>query len=383
MLYFAGSPWRQRKGSIVYHGLPLNEAFNSDENNMKWALRVILMVSIGILNCVGYLGQAANGQLEILRKRRPIQSVIDNPTTPKTTVDKLRLVLDVQQFAAENLKLRVGKSYSLFTQLDRDAVAYNVIAVEPLRFKSKTWWFPIVGSVPYLGYFDKADADNLADELRLEGWDVRVDEVAAYSTLGWFNDPLLSPQLRYGDYFLVSLVIHECAHATTWYPNDIDFNEAFASFVEEQGALAYFQAKNQSHIVEAHSIRKGESKQIFQIIRGYAEELSAIYGSQMSVDDKTKAKEEIFGRLKHTVQEKTLGFRYLKYRDDTFDQWNNANIISYLRYESGRDYFSEEFERCDQSWPCFLEKMDQLKTLDATNRKQLLVDSSKSPITSR
>ncbi len=182
---------------------------------------LLLLCIIFMTNgCLGYLARASAGQISLLCNRRPITRVIADPNTDAKTRQALRHVQEVQAFGRDHLSLNIGDSFTQFTKIDRPYVSWNVTAARELALEAYTWWFPIVGRVPYLGYFSKEEAREKADELKAKGgWDVRVRPVTAYSTLGWFNDPLLSSQIRLSEFYLTRLVIHESAHATLWFPH--------------------------------------------------------------------------------------------------------------------------------------------------------------------
>ena len=323
------------------------------------------------LNCVTYLARAGCGQLSILWRARPIQDVIDDSATSEEVKKKLRHVLVVRNYARDRLNLNLSDSYTKFSALDRDAVAWNVTASRELYFEPKTWWFPIVGTVPYLGYFDKKSAEEKEEELKKEGYDTKLDEVAAYSTLGWFDDPLLSPQLQMSEWYLTGLVIHEAAHATVWFPGDVDFNESFASFVEEKGMMQYYRETNRE-LFEKLTAYRVEQKIVSEEMRKTAHALDELYRSSESNAKKRAEKSRLIEELRKRVTD--LGSSFKVIRTDRFREriLNNAVFLSFLRYESGQDYFEKEFEACRSDWPCFYSKMKTLINLSATDRKKLL-----------
>lgn len=187
-----------------------------------------------------YVLRAGIEEARILRRRTPIEEIIRDPATDEERRRKLELVLQARTFAASALGLDVGGSYTTYSWIDRDTLALVLSAARKDRFQQKTWWFPIVGHVPYKGYFNPRSALAAAQELEREGYDAYVRPTSAFSTLGWFDDPLLSTLLRADDVDLVSTVIHELAHNTLYVPSQVAFNESFASFVGDRGAIAYF-----------------------------------------------------------------------------------------------------------------------------------------------
>jgi predicted aminopeptidase len=193
-----------------------------------------------------YLSRAAYEEARILAKRKPIDRLVADSTTPAAERAKLRLVLDARTFAADSVGLTPEQSFTRYTRLDRDTLVLVVSAAYPDRLARKTWWFPVVGRFPYKGFFDFGAAHRTADELRRDGFDVSVGASSAFSTLGWFNDPVVSTTLRMDSVSLVNTVIHEITHSTFFAKGQVVFNESFASFVGGRGAIAFFRARGDS-----------------------------------------------------------------------------------------------------------------------------------------
>jgi predicted aminopeptidase len=191
-----------------------------------------------------YVIRAGVHEAKILSRRRPIARVIEDPSTPDSVKRKLELVVQARTFAEHNLHLAAGDSYTTYAWVEHDTLLMVIHAAYPDKFKAYTWWFPIVGRVPYKGYFDFQRAYDDADKLKQQGFDTYVRPSGAFSTLGFFNDPLLSTIIRYGDLSLASTVIHEILHNTVYIPSQVAFNESFASFVGDRGAIDFFCARD-------------------------------------------------------------------------------------------------------------------------------------------
>jgi predicted aminopeptidase len=213
---------------------------------------------IGVLGVVGalllfvisptgcYLSRAAWEEARILSRRQPIDRLVADERTPDAERAKLALVLEARRFAADSLSLRPEQSFTRYSRLDRDTLVLVVSAAYPDRLARKTWWFPVVGRFPYKGFFDFGAAHRTADELRRDGFDVSLGASSAFSTLGWFNDPVVSTTLRMDSVSLVNTVIHEITHTTFFAKGQVVFNESFASFVGGRGAIAFFRARGDS-----------------------------------------------------------------------------------------------------------------------------------------
>ena len=316
-----------------------------------------------------YVLNQAWGQFEILRKRKLITEVLEDPKTPQAARVKLRFVEKVRDFAAKEMGLRINKTYTYYTQLDRPVLAWNVVASEKLSLRAKYWEFPIVGKVPYLGFFDREDAEEESESLRKEGWDTKISIVSAYSTLGWFYDPLLSTQLAYPDWYLASLLIHECAHATLWFKGDVSFNESFASFVGRQGAVFFYKKTGDNKGYQRMLSDLALNRRKRKIYRRYTSYVQKLYASSLKDEVKLRRKKILFSRLEKALVQK--GFRKKKVKGERNPEMNNVDLISFSHYHSGNHYFSYEFRNCKNKWPCFLKKMEKLKELSVKERSKV------------
>jgi predicted aminopeptidase len=193
-----------------------------------------------------YLSRAGWEEAKILAGRRRIVRLVDDPTTDPSTRARLQLVLQARGFAADSIKLRTGDSFTTYSHLERDTLVLVVSGAYRDRLEAYTWWFPIVGRVPYKGFFDFDAARDLARDLEKRGYDSYVRPSAAFSTLGWFNDPLLSTTLRLDSINLANTVIHEVTHNTFYKAGQAVFNESFANFVGARGSAWFFRTRGDS-----------------------------------------------------------------------------------------------------------------------------------------
>lgn len=201
---------------------------------------LLLLCTTSGCGTVAYYRQAISGQLEILRKARPIGEVLADPRTPAEVHRRLEAVDRIREFAATELLLPTDGHYRRYADLGRPYVVWNVYAAPEFSVEPKTWWYPVVGHLEYRGYFKELEARRAADELRQVGWDVYVGGVEAYSTLGWLRDPLLNTMLSGSETELAELLFHELAHQKVFAPGDTDFNEAFATAVAGEGMRRWF-----------------------------------------------------------------------------------------------------------------------------------------------
>ncbi|MEX1184331.1 MAG: aminopeptidase [Gemmatimonadota bacterium] len=244
-----------------------------------------------------YVVRAGIEEARILSRRRPITSVIEDAATPPEARRKLELVLQARDFAEHALDLSTGESYTTYSWVDSDTLLLVVSGSRRDRFEAHTWWFPIVGRVPYKGYFEFDDAHREAERLEGDGYDAYVRPSAAFSTLGWFNDPLLNTMLRYDDVSLVNTVIHELLHNTVYIPSRISFNESFANFVGERGAIAFFCGRDGEDSVRCGQARDSWADNLLfaDFLSGLVGELETLYRrDDLSSAEKIELREPIF-----------------------------------------------------------------------------------------
>lgn len=300
----------------------------------------------------GYLIRAGIEEGRILSRRQPIERVVEDPSTSDEVRRKLRLVMDARTFAQHALGLNVGKSYTTFSQLDRDTLLLVVSAARRDKFEQVTWWFPIVGHVPYKGFFDPADALRAAEKLERQGYDTYVRPAGAFSTLGFFNDPLLSTVLRYDDVDLVSTVIHELAHNTIYVPSHISFNESFASFVGDRGAILFFCTLEGDEGERCRTARNRWADNILfgHFLAGLIQELETVYArDDLDAEARIAAREEVFERARKRFTEE-LQPQFLDHGFASFTRapLNNATLIARRLYFDRLDLFETAFERLGQ-----------------------------------
>jgi predicted aminopeptidase len=236
---------------------------------MRGSLLVALLL-FSQLSSGCYYSHLASGQLKILWARQPIEGVIADPEIPLETRSLLRLVPGVRKFASD-LGLRVGNQYTSYVDWPEDRIVTTVVRTRPPSVEATPYWFPIIGHLPYKGYFDRSRAEAEAERLReADAFDVCVSGVTAYSTLGWINDPVTAPMLRRGAASLVETLLHELVHATAFVSEDVDFNESVAQFIGQEAAIRFFtgesQAPNDSNSEEALALVWPDPERVRQSI---------------------------------------------------------------------------------------------------------------------
>jgi predicted aminopeptidase len=283
-----------------------------------------------------YVARAAWEQSKLLSRRQPITTIIADTATSFETRGKLMLVLQARAYAADSLELNAGRSYTLYAEVDRDTLLHVLSAAQPDRFQAHTWWFPFVGRVPYKGFFRERDA--LAEQRRLDerGLDTYLRPAAAFSTLGWFNDPLLSTLLRFDEVSLANTVIHEILHNTFYAPGQAAFNESFANFVGGRGAIHFFCGRDGEEAATCRTARGGWADDLVfgAFMSELVDELEALYDREdLTRDEKLTLREEVFERARTRFRDQVQpGFRVQTFGTFLRDPLNNATLIGRRLY---------------------------------------------------
>ena len=288
---------------------------------------------------VEYVGQAGCGQLDLGLRTEPIERVLAEKHAPAEVRRLLAEVPAIKRFA-EKSGLTPTKSYRSYAEVHRAAVVFVVSASDPLAFRSRTWTFPVVGSVPYLGWFDRDDARIFADDLRAQGLDVDLRGADAYSTLGWFEDPILSTMLGAGDDALgglANVVLHESVHATYYVKNQAPLNESVADFLGDKLARAFLIAERGPESVEldAYDLGVRERERKGEELHAARVELEAIYASNATREEKLDQKARVVARVRYEI-----GLRR---------PVNNALLAGYAVYHSGRAELDALYAACGES----------------------------------
>jgi predicted aminopeptidase len=285
--------------------------------------------------------------MQIVSSQRPIHVVLADPNTSVLLRDRLRLVLEIRQFAEAELHLQPNGHYLRYADLHRPFMVWNVHAAPELSLEPKNWWYPIVGRQNYHGYFSEAEAHRYARKLEHEGYDVFVGGVEAYSTLGWFRDPVVNTFVFDDETELAELLFHELAHQRVFARGDTDFNEAFATAVAEEGLRRWIQARNDASAFEKVRADRERQKEFLRLVSQAREKLREIYGEtdqfecapkappklQLSAAAKTIAKARLFGELRRDYE--LLKAEWGGY--DQYDDWfgkslNNAKLNTVETY---------------------------------------------------
>jgi predicted aminopeptidase len=329
------------------------------------ALRIlpVLMLCGALGACsLGYLTQAADGQWQLMRARRPIDQLIADPATDPGLRSRLALVSEARDFASHELGLPDNRSYRSFSDLGRPYAVWNVVATPEFSIAPLRWCFPVAGCVSYRGYFKEREARDFAAGLAARGDDVFVAGVTAYSTLGHFSDPVVSSMLRYDDLDLVSTIFHELAHQLLYVPGDSDFSEAFATTVAEEGLRRWLQAHGRSGELEQYQSEARAQQAIVEVFSDGRGELATLYRQQLPAERMRERKRELLAATSQRVRdlEQSYGMR------TGYDSWldaglNNAHLASVGTYYDCVPPLQRVLESANGQLPRFYAVMFRLR----------------------
>jgi len=326
----------------------------SAEGRVSWrslrritgATAVLLAVVLGITPTGCYISRAAYEEARILSRRQPITRLVADSTTDPALRAKLRLVQEARRFAIDSLSLVARKSFTAYSRLDRDTLVLVVSAAYRDRLERKTWWFPVVGRFPYKGFFDFPGALRTAEALRDEGFDVTVGPSSAFSTLGWFNDPLVSTTVKADSVTLVNTIIHELLHNTFFAKGAVSFNESFATFVGGRGVEHFFRARGDSV-----SLRRAEDEWHDDLVLGAfwertSNEIEAVFASlpDSASTERIAARDTVYARARTRLVD-SIGPQLRTYPDGWAQKvkLNNAVLLSRRVYAERLDRFDSVY----------------------------------------
>lgn len=328
---------------------------------------------LGGCSVLGYYQQGFAGQLDLMRRSQAIESLLAEDSTDPELRRRLQLVLDIRRFAINKLQLPDNGSYLQYADLERPYVVWNVFAAPEFSLEPVKSCFPVVGCLSYRGYFKEDDAREAAAELAAQGNDVYVGGVAAYSTLGWFADPVLNSMLRWNDVRLARLIFHELAHQKLYAEDDSDFNEAFATAVGEIGVERWLSEQGREEDIRAWQPYRSRQQDFLELVGKTAERLRKLYAIQADVDAMRAAKAEVLADMRLEYRQLRDG-RWAGY--DGYDHWfqtvNNARIAAVSTYHSLVPRFVERYQQSGGDIRAFYADVAQAATLPAMARRRWL-----------
>jgi predicted aminopeptidase len=369
---------------------PLN-LFSKLRRAKKWLLILtLLLVVIAVSGCrtLSFYAQAIKGQYQIFAHEEPIEKLIADPRTPPTLRTQLQLVADLRGFADKELKLPVDGHYRKYVDVHRPYVVWNVQAASRFSLQPKTWWYPLVGSLEYRGYFAEAAARNYGARLA-KRFDVYVGGVDAYSTLGWFKDPVLNTFITRPEPDLAEVIFHELGHQRVFARGDTDFNEAFATTVGQEGARRWLTSKGDTNLLAGYTVSLHRNDEFVHLIMDTRNRLQKVYGDTLDKDGKVQAakqppappdelqreKQRVFEGLRRDYGElKTEWGGYAGYDAWFAHELNNAQLNTIANYYDFLPGFERLLELNGGDLEKFYQAVERLSKKPKEERHQWLRD---------
>lgn len=361
----------------------------------KWLSALLLFGIVAIVSgcrTLGFYAQAIKGQYQIVAHAERIDCLLADTNTPERLRQQLQLVEQLRAFAAQELKLPVDKHYRRYADLHRPYVVWNVQAAPPFSLEPKSWWYPFVGSLDYRGYFSENGAQKYARWIESKGYDVYVDGVEAYSTLGWFKDPVLNTFIDDGEAQLAETLFHELGHQRVFAHGDTDFNEAFATTVGQEGARRWLQSGNKTNLYHSYIVALQRNDQFVHLIMKTRQRLEKIYGDTLEAAGGVKAAKQPPAPAEELRREKARAFDELRADyarlksewggDPAYDDWfghelNNAQLNSVANYYDFVPGFEQLLHSNGGDLEKFYQAVEHLAKMKPADRHQRLRELAK------
>jgi predicted aminopeptidase len=353
-------------------------------------ITAFLVIVFGLSGCetVRFYRQAIKGQYQLVAGQRPIDKLVANSNTEPRLRKQLQLVQELRGFAEKELKLPVDNHYRKYVDVHRPYVVWNVEAASEFSMEPKSWWYPLVGRLEYRGYFAERAAQHYGETLRRKGYDVYVGGASAYSTLGWFKDPVLNTFVFGPESDLAETIFHELGHQRVFARGDTDFNEAFATTVGQEGARRWLRAKGDTNAIERYQAERQRNNQFVRLVMDARHELETLYGDERTEAGKIKAskkpreiapdqlrerKKAIFGQLRNRYAQAKAEWGGNTEYDHFFSRpMNNAQLNSVAAYYDLVPGFEQLLKMNGDDLEKFYAAAEQLSKKPKKERQQWL-----------
>lgn len=326
---------------------------------------LVLAWALGSCQTLRFYGQAIGGQAEILRKSRPIGPILADPATDPALRRQLAAVEEIRRFARDHLELPGDESYGRYADLGRDHVTWVLFAAPEFSLEPKTWWYPTLGRLDYRGFFREEETEALAARLRAEGLDVQTGGVDAYSTLGWFHDPVLNTFVHAPDIDLAELIFHELTHRKLFRSGDTMFNESLANAVAEEGVRRWLKHQGRQADLEKYEARLVRRAEFYQKVETTRAELTRLYASDAPPEEMRKKKAALFADLRDRFRELRR-----KWGGRGLEGWltrdiNNADLVSLATYQEQVPAFRRLLDECGGDLKLFFKRAKRLELAES------------------
>jgi predicted aminopeptidase len=341
-------------------------------NSSSITSRILGLAGVALIGASAggcYILESAQGQLELMSKREPIVRVIDSPATPPAVRSQLKAVSAIREFASRELKLPDNGSYRSYADVGRPYVVWNVVAAPEFSVDPKEWCFPVVGCVAYRGYFVERRARSFAAKLRRQGFEVSVGGVAAYSTLGHFNDPILNTMMGWNDVELAAIIFHELTHQMIYVANDAEFNEALATTMEEEGVRRWLHALGRDKELAGYALQQEHYLKVVELLTQTRTRLRTLYASGIEPGLMRQRRDAAYADLRASYERLKAAWGGHAPFETWFDEdINNAYLASVATYYDCVPGFKRELASVGGNLDAFYRRVRELAKLDQTRR---------------
>ena len=342
-------------------------------NIVKYSFLILSTLTVSACTSFGYYMDLMAGHSELLEQQKPVTEILAEKDIKPKLRKLLEMSQDMRDFASKSLHLPENDSYRTYADIKRPFAVWNVVAAKEFSVKPKKWCFLLVGCLSYKGYFTKEAATAYANELKEQGYDVYVAGAKAYSTLGWFDDPLLNTMMYNSEARRAGIIFHELAHQVVYIDNDSAFNEAFATTVEQEGIRRWLEKKGKSNQYDKYLLNKNRDSQLNQLLQKTRKKLQALYKTKIGDKEKRQEKKNIFVLMQKEYQQ--LKDTWDGY--DAYDKWmaqelNNAHLLLIATYHDLVPTFKAMLKTQNNDLKKFYVVVEQLGKLDKEKRTQRL-----------
>ena len=334
---------------------------------------LLMICWVAACSHMAYYGQAIRGHFDLMMRREPIEAILSDSSRDTELLAQLKLAREIRDFASQELNLPDNGSYRSYVDLGQRYVTWVVYAAPEFSLSPKLWCFPVAGCVPYRGFFSERDALVESQKLKVSGMDTHVSGVAAYSTLGWFDDPLINTMFSRGETTLAGLIFHELAHQRLYVDDDTEFNEAFAVAVQQTGVRRWLKQRRSEQDLEAFEQALLRQQEFYALVTEIKQELGAVYDSTLSDGGKRRTKRKVVAsaRLRYDgLKKKWQGYT-------GYDAWfdvpiNNAKLAATVVYLDKVPAFIRLLEACDRNYVLFYSHLERIAALPRDIRQAQL-----------
>ncbi|MEM7400502.1 MAG: aminopeptidase [Pseudomonadota bacterium] len=345
---------------------------------LRISIVVCLLFCFSACSTIGYYHQSISGHFKLISKREPIADIVNDSQRDAHLVDKLHLSQELRNFASQRLNLPDNDSYRSYVQLEAPYVTWNVFAAPQFSISLNQWCFLVIGCVPYRGYFEQQEAEAYAEHLALQGQDVYVAGVPAYSTLGWFDDPLLSSMIDRGELVTAAYIFHELAHQQFYLNGDGAFNEAFATAVEEIGVLLWLKSQDRTEDIENYENFLKQKYIFFDFIKKSRDEFEVLYQQEFDAEKMQAEKEILIAEMRRKFSNLSAKSKHIaRYTKWMSGPLNNAQLGVISLYRELVPAFHNLFTMCDDNFDRFYAQVEIIAKMPEEQRIDALQTASK------